>query len=269
MLLSGQALGVCTHGVEPNPRRATAAGVGGARAGSSRRVPSSSLPPEGGLSCLAGLASALQRRHGQQRTASNAGRWGRCRARIDGAFGRTAREWCSACAVRLDPCSSSDVLTLKPSQSWGKRNLGLPEVGFLCCIPNARALSSSIDRPSPLALGARGEPRGRPRVPRRPRSVEGRRGARAAVGILGCGRRGGHGASIGSYLPRTMLPANDGRARLGPVPAPPGRPGSCDAGVGEECYLVDPASSHMLVSKIKPCMCKYEQIQTVKLRMAH
>lgn len=36
-----------------------------------------------------------------------------------------------------------------------------------------------------------------------------------------------------------------------------------------ECYLVDPASSHMLVSKIKPCMCKYELIQTVKLRMAH
>jgi len=25
----------------------------------------------------------------------------------------------------------------------------------------------------------------------------------------------------------------------------------------------------MLVSKIKPCMCKYERIQTVKLRMAH
>ena len=41
------------------------------------------------------------------------------------------------------------------------------------------------------------------------------------------------------------------------------------ADVEEECYLVDPASSHMLVSKIKPCMCKYEQIQTVKLRMAH
>ena len=38
--------------------------------------------------------------------------------------------------------------------------------------------------------------------------------------------------------------------------------------VFEECYLVDPASSHMLVSKIKPCMCMYEQIQTVKLRMA-
>ena len=25
-------------------------------------------------------------------------------------------------------------------------------------------------------------------------------------------------------------------------------------------YLVDPASSHMLVSKIKPCMSKYKQI---------
>ena len=34
-------------------------------------------------------------------------------------------------------------------------------------------------------------------------------------------------------------------------------------------YLVDPASSHMLVSKIKPCMSKYKQICTVKLRMAH
>lgn len=39
--------------------------------------------------------------------------------------------------------------------------------------------------------------------------------------------------------------------------------------VSRPCYLVDPASSHMLVSKIKPCMCKYELFQTVKLRMAH
>ena len=33
-------------------------------------------------------------------------------------------------------------------------------------------------------------------------------------------------------------------------------------------YLVDPASSHMLVSKIKPCMSKYK-CYTVKLRMSH
>ncbi len=33
--------------------------------------------------------------------------------------------------------------------------------------------------------------------------------------------------------------------------------------------LVDPASSHMLVSKTKPCMSKYKRVYTVKLRMAH
>lgn len=41
------------------------------------------------------------------------------------------------------------------------------------------------------------------------------------------------------------------------------------ASVTEDSYLVDPASSHMLVSKIKPCMCKYKLFCTVKLRMAH
>ena len=36
-----------------------------------------------------------------------------------------------------------------------------------------------------------------------------------------------------------------------------------EAGAGSSmrtCYLVDPASSHMLVSKIKPCMSKYKQL---------
>ena len=37
----------------------------------------------------------------------------------------------------------------------------------------------------------------------------------------------------------------------------------------KDSYLVDPASSHMLVSKTKPCMSKYERFYTVKLRMAH
>ena len=36
-----------------------------------------------------------------------------------------------------------------------------------------------------------------------------------------------------------------------------------------ESYLVDPASSHMLVSKIKPCMSKYKELYTMKLRTAH
>lgn len=64
------------------------------------------------------------------------------------------------------------------------------------------------------------------------------------------------------------LDANDCRVRLEPAAS---RSVGHRAGVGvaKERYLVDPASSHMLVSKIKPCMCKYELIQTVKLRMAH
>jgi hypothetical protein len=36
----------------------------------------------------------------------------------------------------------------------------------------------------------------------------------------------------------------------------------------EDSNLVDPASSHMLVSKTKPCMSKYKYY-TAKLRMAH
>ena len=42
---------------------------------------------------------------------------------------------------------------------------------------------------------------------------------------------------------------------------------SCEKEKGS--YLVDPASSHMLVSKIKPCMSKYKHFYTVKLQMAH
>ena len=37
----------------------------------------------------------------------------------------------------------------------------------------------------------------------------------------------------------------------------------------KDINLVDPASSHTLVSKIKPCMSKYKYLCTVKLRMAH
>ena len=40
-------------------------------------------------------------------------------------------------------------------------------------------------------------------------------------------------------------------------------------GSQKESNLVDSASSHTLVSKVKPCMSKYKQLYTVKLRMAH
>jgi hypothetical protein len=53
-------------------------------------------------------------------------------------------------------------------------------------------------------------------------------------------------------------------ARIGGVGLRIGVAGGCR----KDRYLVDPASSHMLVSKIKPCMSKYKRY-TVKLRMAH
>lgn len=85
--------------------------------------------------------------------------------------------------------------------------------------------------------------------------------------ILGCGILSGYEAigPLSTPNKRSTLRANDDLPRLGWVFGL--RPSEVD--VNKECYLVDPASSHMLVSKIKPCMCKYELIQTVKLRMAH
>lgn len=44
-------------------------------------------------------------------------------------------------------------------------------------------------------------------------------------------------------------------ARGSGAPRPPG-----EATFGHDSYLVDSASSHMLVSKIKPCMSKYKQL---------
>ena len=55
----------------------------------------------------------------------------------------------------------------------------------------------------------------------------------------------------------------------GPTSWVPPRSPSWAAPRSKGSYLVDPASSHMLVSKIKPCMSKYKLLYTVKLRMAH
>ena len=68
-----------------------------------------------------------------------------------------------------------------------------------------------------------------------------------------------------------MDPASEPLPREGLEAATPSRPISRASlgGAGQDSYLVDPASSHMLVSKIKPCMCEYKQNYTVKLRMAH
>ncbi len=74
--------------------------------------------------------------------------------------------------------------------------------------------------------------------------------------VLGLGRR----QSVVNYRPPLERGVGEGlgSAARGRSPSGP-----------KDSYLVDPASSHMLVSKIKPCMCKYKLFCTVKLRMAH
>jgi hypothetical protein len=55
--------------------------------------------------------------------------------------------------------------------------------------------------------------------------------------------------------PRALVPANPVTRKLFcPETRAVGRPPAHDS------YLVDSASSHMLVSKIKPCMSKYKQL---------
>ena len=86
-----------------------------------------------------------------------------------------------------------------------------------------------------------------------------------SVGPLLRSSRDSHPVSVGCdrlVVPLSRTPTlREMRSRSTPTHV---LPGVC--GVG---YLVDPASSHMLVSKIKPCMSKYEPLYKVKLRMAH
>jgi hypothetical protein len=142
-------------------------------------------------------------------------------------------------------------------------------IGFLCCVP----LKMAIDSPnvpfrlsSSLLVAARGEPRSNLCVPLHPHSVvvvDWSAGYSLelsdAVHYI---RAWGLASPVCPNKSFRRLVANDCGPRFEPS-------GKCGDRFVEECYLVDPASSHMLVSKIKPCMCKYEQIQTVKLRMAH
>ena len=104
----------------------------------------------------------------------------------------------------------------------------------------------------------------------RVRRTRGRRLKRVRSGGLGCRRAeptkplsGPKGDARGRRTVDAVV-TNSGPVRFiaaGAVCPPVGRM--------PDSYLVDPASSHMLVSKIKPCMSKYKQIYTVKLRMAH
>lgn len=62
------------------------------------------------------------------------------------------------------------------------------------------------------------------------------------------------GPPAGGALPVGAMPVT--KYLFGGAPAPRWPAPAYDS------YLVDSASSHMLVSKIKPCMSKYKQLQS-------
>lgn len=122
--------------------------------------------------------------------------------------------------------------------------------------------------PPRASSGARGEPSSGARVPVERTPAELARARSLVLSDAECDASAGASAPATAHFEPLVPDKNDFLARLVP-PRLIGVGDRAGRGVAKECYLVDPASSHMLVSKIKPCMCKYELIQTVKLRMAH
>ncbi|QCD89754.1 hypothetical protein DEO72_LG4g703 [Vigna unguiculata] len=77
-------------------------------------------------------------------------------------------------------------------------------------------------------------------------------------GLLGCWKQGEAPLELRILRTLGLLEARGGPART---------PNTTDSWVvgskgSYECYLVDPASSHMVVSKIKPCMCNNSRANT-------
>ena len=74
-------------------------------------------------------------------------------------------------------------------------------------------------------------------------------------------------AAVGRRGPGASAPPPPPNHQVHPVAGPPAGPEAATppcprarrGGAGQDSYLVDPASSHMLVSNIKPCMCEYKQ----------
>ncbi|KAH0695680.1 hypothetical protein KY290_008998 [Solanum tuberosum] len=111
-----------------------AARTGHARPSTARRY---SWTGRGRRRATAGIALALQRRHRRRRTTSHVGRRGGCWACIFEAIHVRRMSGNRLAWLGWIPASSSDVLTRMPCRWRIKRNLGLSDVGILCCIPNA------------------------------------------------------------------------------------------------------------------------------------
>ncbi|KAL2246470.1 UNVERIFIED_CONTAM: hypothetical protein Sindi_2915200 [Sesamum indicum] len=135
-----------------------------------------------------------------------------------------------------------------------KRAPALAAVGFLCCIPIAKAFHCP-ERPvfalrCTLGAAARGGPQGARCVPRpaHGRTCPGRWPIASSPDLSDAEH------TVGTRPRPLFAPKASVRRFVRTTPATVLGSSHAGGGVGEECYLVDPASSHMLVSKIKPCM---------------
>ena len=124
-------------------------------------------------------------------------------------------------------------------------------------LPNRPGPSESLDRPG-RTFTAKPREKGA-----RPRTHSGARGGAPAIGRAFVYRLAiDAGLSSSNHTTPGRARVDGTARRFGLHSAKRG------GGPSDGSYLVDPASSHMLVSKIKPCMSKYN-LYTGKLRMAH
>ena len=241
--------------------------VRGPRRGGARRE-------TGGAACCGAppcLASARPRDVACEtmRTASEASR---CRRPFVGG-GAVPAGRCRLCVVPLGPVPPLRPLGLS---ARGARVDGALRCGGLheCCAVECRRASTGRDvvrrrvpsHPSRVPLAA-ASTRCRTMAP--PSRCSGR-AACVSSRAVACDRRG----PPWPLAPPSVFGSPGAVSRVVRPPQPRrergvGTRGLRAARVTEDSYLVDPASSHMLVSKIKPCMCKYKLSCTVKLRMAH
>ncbi|KAK4360147.1 hypothetical protein RND71_019099 [Anisodus tanguticus] len=237
----------------PNVRCGRAASRGG-RLGWLLDLP----PPPGGLVVSSGTCFGLATRHWRRRLACDAG---------VGVVARAATEHLDARRVSgvrhvwLGWIPARARGTSRPACHFSRgASAGRARSKSVSCAAYLMALRRTNGRLSALALRARAEP-------------EAALASHVFVappcgGVVRAWRFGlsdsvdaaGTGVFTASYLPeRRSLRMTVALASDPSVPVWGGRAVRRRRRRG--CYLVDPAGSHMLVSKIKPCMCKYEQIR--------
>ncbi|KAL2224888.1 UNVERIFIED_CONTAM: hypothetical protein Sindi_3006400 [Sesamum indicum] len=161
------------------------------------------------------------------------------------------RVWACWIPARAATTSPASRFSRRP-----KRAPALAAVGFLCCIPIAKAFHCP-ERPvfalrCTLGAAARGGPQGARCVPRpaHGRTCPGRWPIASSPDLSDAEH------TVGTRPRPLFAPKASVRRFVRTTPATVLGSSHAGGGVGEECYLVDPASSHMLVSKIKPCMYK-------------